>query len=112
MIKKPILLLCVVLVSGTALSLSDYERGLESYKNGNYEDALRFYKKAAEQGNSDAQFRLASIYQLGDVVNKNHKEACKWFYKSYEQGNVKAKYQVYLTCRDTKYYHQLISNLK
>lgn len=112
MIKKPILLLCIVLVSGTALSLSDYERGLESYKKGNYEDALAFYKKAADQGNPDAQFELASMYQLGDGVNENHKESCKWFYKSYEQGNVKAKYQVYLTCRDTKYYHQLRSDLR
>ena len=112
MIKKTTLLLYLITLSSVVLSLSNYEKGLANYNEGDYEAAEMFYKKAAEQGSSKAQFSLASMYQLGVGISENHDEACKWFYKAYEQGNDKAKYQVYLTCRGTKYYHQLRNNLQ
>jgi TPR repeat protein len=50
---------------------------------GNSNDGLR---KAAEQGNADAQFNLAVAYENGAGVPKNLAEAAKWYLKAAEQG--------------------------
>ena len=49
------------------------------------------YRKAAEQGDSNAQLSLGSCYQFGKGVNKDYAEAEKWYLKAIEQGNSLAK---------------------
>ena len=69
----------------------DYDVG----RNGKVQDcakALRFYQIAAEQGHSEAQWRLGYLYRDGKGVTTNHAEALKWFKKSAEQGNVYGQY--------------------
>src|SRR5215831_11903976 len=46
-------------------------------------DALR---KAAEQGNAQAQSNLGAMYQDGKVVPQSDTEAVKWYRKAAEQG--------------------------
>ena len=43
------------------------------------EEAVKWYRKAAEQGNAMAQFVLGEIYALGRGVERDHKEAVKAF---------------------------------
>ncbi len=59
----------------------------EERKN-NYTEALKWYKKAAEQGHVGAQKALARYYEKGDVVSKDLFEAFKWYKKAAEQGDV------------------------
>ena len=42
-------------------------------------EAVRLYRKAAEQGNADAQFNLSLCYRNGDGVMKDFVEAYTWF---------------------------------
>jgi hypothetical protein len=63
------------------------------------EEFLRF-KKAAEQGDAQAQFNLGVCYANGRGVAKDEKEAAKWFQKAAEQGQTKA--QLYLGVYYTK----------
>ena len=54
-------------------------------------------KKSAEQGNSQAQFKLAGIYyfgSLGDFVEQNYEKAFEWCKKSAEQENEVAIYRL------------------
>ncbi|MBN1764740.1 MAG: sel1 repeat family protein [Sedimentisphaerales bacterium] len=48
----------------------------------NDEEALKWYTKAAEQGDADAQFNLGVIYDDAKGVPQNYIEAYKWFRSS------------------------------
>ena len=48
-------------------------------------------KKAAEQGDADAQCNLGLCYAKGDGVERNPTEAIKWWRKAAEQKNVKSQ---------------------
>ena len=52
-----------------------------------YGEALKWYQKAADQGNSDAQFILGFMYSKGDGVKKDYGEALKWCQKAADQGH-------------------------
>ena len=46
---------------------------------------------AAKGGNVDAQRSLASLYELGEGIEKNIKNAIYWYKKAEENGCQKAK---------------------
>src|SRR3954454_1319801 len=52
----------------------------------NYAEAARWFRKAAEQGNADAQNHLGVLYDHGKGVTQDHAEAARWFRKAAEQG--------------------------
>jgi len=69
------------------------------YNNGqgviqDYKEAVKWYTKAAEQGNVDAQYNLGLMYNNGQGVIQDYKEAVKWYTKAAEQGNVDAQYNL------------------
>jgi len=68
-----------------------YEIGLKSYNSKDYAEALKWYKKAADQGNVDAQTRIGFMYSHGQGVKKDYVEAVKWFREASEQGNAPAQ---------------------
>jgi len=51
------------------------------------EEALKWYTKASEQGNAEAQFRLGLLYD----EEKNHKKAFKLYADAAEQGHAEAQ---------------------
>ncbi|MDE7413285.1 MAG: sel1 repeat family protein [Muribaculaceae bacterium] len=59
-----------------------------------YQEALKWYRKAAEQGFAEAMCNLGVTYQNGDGVAKDYKEAVKWYRKAAEQGNARAPYNL------------------
>lgn len=66
-----------------------YQMGL-NYANGDgvsrdEKEAVRWYRKAAEQGHSGAQTNLGASYYSGTGVAKNYAEAVRWFRKAAEQ---------------------------
>ena len=56
-----------------------------------YEQAVYWFRQAAEQGNSYAQFYLGCCYDNGKGVPKDKQEAIYWYYKSADQGNMCAE---------------------
>ena len=50
------------------------------------EAAVRWYRKAAEQGLAFAQNNLGNCYTTGTGVVKDEAEAAKWYRKAAEQG--------------------------
>ena len=56
----------------------------------NYEEASKWYSKAAMQGDAWAQNNLGVMYQSGQVVRRDDVEAYKWYCLSAAQGNTRA----------------------
>ena len=50
-----------------------------------FAEALRWYRKAAEQGNEDAQYTLAGMYHSGEGVYQDDTEAVRWWRMAAEQ---------------------------
>ena len=59
-----------------------------------YEKALPLFRKAAELGNSEAQYNYGICFQQGIIVAKSDSLAHYWFSKSAEQGWKDAEYQL------------------
>ena len=55
------------------------------------QEKMEWYRKAAEHGHSEAQFRLGKGYFNGSGVEKDEAEAVKWYRKAAEQGHLGAK---------------------
>ena len=66
-----------------------YEAGAGVKKDA--EQAVYWYRKSAEQGTKEAQYKLASCYERGMGVPKNIEQAVYWYRKSAEQGYPPAK---------------------
>ena len=54
-------------------------------------EAARWYLKAAEQGDADAQFNLGVMHANGEGVPKNDAEAVRRYRKAAKQGLAKAQ---------------------
>ena len=69
-----------------------YKMG-EDYYNGrngkakDYAEAVKWYRKAAEQGYAQAQNQLDYMYQHSLGVTQDYAEAVKWYRKAAEQGD-------------------------
>lgn len=55
---------------------------------------VKWYRKAAEQGDPDAQYNLGMCYAKGNGVNKDIPEAIKWYRQAAKKGNEKAQYAI------------------
>lgn len=60
----------------------------------NYEKAIYWFKKGAEQGDPNAQNNFGNCYQNGNGVIQNDKQAVYWYQKGAEQGNLNAQYNL------------------
>src|SRR5260370_17268930 len=64
---------------------------LEVLKKQDYQPALRILRPLAEQGDVQAQYNLAKIYDEGLGVPKDDVEAVNWYRKAADQGFAQAQ---------------------
>lgn len=89
-----ILGLAFLILSGSKASVAaDFDKGLRAYDAGDYNAALLEWVPLAEQGNLDAQLKLASIFRSHQGM-KNGKKAVKWFTKAADQGHMKSHWRL------------------
>lgn len=87
-----------------------YKLGMFHYKNNNYDDAVKFLKKAGEQNYADSNYALGEIYYKGvnikfctiflylfnqkclqaNIIQKDYSLAIKYLTKASEYGDIKA----------------------
>jgi len=60
----------------------------------NYEEAAKWYRRAADQGTASAQVALGVFYQKGRGLTENYQEAMKWYQAAAAQGHGKAMYDI------------------
>ena len=63
-----------------------FDKGLEYYNKSNYTEAVKWYRKAADQGDAIAQYQLGRCYYNGEGVQQDYAEAIKLYRKAAEQG--------------------------
>lgn len=59
-----------------------YEQGW--FGKANFQEALKWLRKAAARGNADAQVSLGQMYADGEGVHRNYTLAAKWYRKAAE----------------------------
>jgi hypothetical protein len=67
-----------------------------------YDEAIKWYRKAAEQGHCEAEYAMGMSYSYGIGVDANPAEAQKWYRKAAAQGHTKAKEALEQLKRETK----------
>ena len=63
----------------------------EAYGKNDYERARRLVQPLAEAGNSEAQFYLGALYNLGEGVEEDYGKAHEWYEKAAAQGYAAAQ---------------------
>jgi TPR repeat protein len=59
-----------------------------------YEEAARWFKRAADQGLPEAQYQLGKCYEEGKGVSEDEVEAVKWYRKAAEQNFEPAQFEL------------------
>ena len=73
---------------------SQFLQGLEEYRLGDYAEAVKWYRMAAEQGHAVAQHNLGFMYAEGQGVPQDYAEAFRWYRMAAEQGDADAQFQL------------------
>ena len=68
-----------------------YELGCEYYEKEDYQKAYKLLKKAADAGNTDAQYQLGNCYYEGTGVEQNTETAIELYEEAAEEGNEDAR---------------------
>ena len=66
-------------------------KGAAENRAGNYAEAMRWFRTAADQGSASAQNNIGILYNNGQGVKQDYAEAMRWYQKAAEQGNVGAQ---------------------
>jgi len=69
-----------------------FEKGKRLYDAKEYAEAVEFFRIAAQQGHTDAQYYLGNCYYTGKGVDKDPAEAANWYRKAAGQGHPAAQY--------------------
>ena len=83
----------------SALAEKNYDKGVEHYNKNEYAEAVKYFRRAAELGNRDAQNYLGVLYQGGLGVGQSWDEAAKWYRKAADQGDQYGQYNLAICYR-------------
>ena len=75
-----------------------FARALACYAGSGFrhdkQEAADGFRKAAELGHAEAQYRLGRMYAEGDGLPRDMAQAAQWFRKAAEQGEIDAQYRL------------------
>lgn len=89
-----------------------YELANTYYLQEKYENAVKWYRKAAEQGYASAQSQLGVMYAFGLGVPQNENEAAKWWRKAAEQGDAVGQFNYASVFVGKKDYNEAVKWLR
>jgi TPR repeat protein len=89
--------ICLALTAALTLTLTtahaaDFDKGFAAYEAGDYATAFVEFSELAEQGDADAQYNLALMYERGEGVVQDYAAAVKWYTLAAEQGDADAQF--------------------
>ena len=88
-----LVILAFLLVSCSASSEPDFERGMQAYELEDYAAALREWRPLAKQGHVEAQYWLGEMYanEYVDVLPQDYVKAIHWYRLAAERGHLLAQ---------------------
>ncbi len=72
--------------------LAQYQEGLDAIEQGEYARAVSLLRRAAGQGQLEAQKSLANLFLSGEVVTRDDHEAARWLREAAGQKDSEAQY--------------------
>jgi uncharacterized protein len=87
MLQKTFLILVIL---GSNLYADYFEKALNAYKQGEKEEAVKFYKKACDNGNTEGCGKLVTMYGKGDGVRQDLNKALYYMEGMCNDGHSKA----------------------
>jgi hypothetical protein len=66
-ISLVVLMIVVLVAMPTRNPKKLYQKGMDYFINGEYEESFRFFKKAADRLHADSQYQLGLMYYQGKV---------------------------------------------
>lgn len=72
-----------------------YRKGLRAFRakhENHYEEAVEWFRKAAEAGHKDAQYELGMCYLRGEGVPKDDYTAYTWFKEAGRKGHADGQF--------------------
>lgn len=95
---KQLFFVCISMIGLTAsakITASDiFQKGLDCVQKGQYEQAAKYFQRAAEQGDAFAQCNLGSYYESGTGVNVDYEKSIYWYTKAAQQGHADAQMEL------------------
>ena len=67
-----------------------------------YKEALKWFRKAADQDYGKAQYAIGSMYENGEGVGQDYAEALKWYRKAADQDNECSQYALGIIYKNEK----------
>ncbi|MDR1396293.1 MAG: sel1 repeat family protein [Desulfarculales bacterium] len=92
-----LLLLVVLTASGCAgreIMQDNYVKGTAAYDEDYPVDAFILLKPAADWGNPNAQYLIATMYDFGRGLRVDHEEANVWYLRAAQEGQDDAQYNL------------------
>lgn len=68
-----------------------YQTGINYWNSKNYDEAVNYFRTAAELGHANAQFEFGYAYWHGQGLPQDYDEAVKWILKAAKQGHADAQ---------------------
>lgn len=84
----------------SGIDVSQYVLGQQYFDDGNYEQAVYWWRQAAKQGYGKASLKLGDCYHDGVGVDRNVTTAAHWYTEAAEQGEREACFKLG-TCYET-----------
>jgi len=81
------------------ISNRNFKKGELLFSQKDYKNAAEYFRKAAEDGHADAQFKFGILHGKGLGVAKNKEESLRWLGKAAGQGHAGAKKELGLIKR-------------
>jgi cell division septation protein DedD len=79
------------IAAGGGTASADVRAGIEQWRAGNYEAAIREWRPLADRGDPDAQFNLGQAYRLGRGVAADPRTSNMWFERAARQSHAQAE---------------------
>ncbi|MEM7407931.1 MAG: SEL1-like repeat protein [Pseudomonadota bacterium] len=73
-------------------ALATFERGLVAYERGDFDAALKIWRRAAKSGHPGAQHNLAVMYDHGRGVPVDDAKAVHWYTRAANSGHAPSQY--------------------
>jgi TPR repeat protein len=74
--------------------LGMYKLAQQAYSEGSFEQAYQYWLPLAEDGHNDSQYRLGTLYESGEGVNKSFNKALQWYEKAAKTGQGEAQFRL------------------
>ena len=87
-------IIAVFLVVFAVPAWASVQAGLEAYERGEYTEAVRWYRQAADEGDPEAQYNLGVMYNFGRGVPQSDAQAMMWYREAAGQGIADAAFRL------------------